>query len=249
MSNDSASSTRSALLSIMSPPPLDALDVFLALERRLCPESDKLRPDSFVPSNYVSPSLLALCEELPALCAFVDSVNCGRLADEQAASLYVAVRLFGVRWKEFSPDVGRGRLLRSIERYIANHKQADPCPLELLEISRVFRLFLRPDEQTRAHHAKYIANYIVSARNVVADAFNADKRSDSYRIALFLYTLRQSDRVDKATRRQFVAFIARNSFARRKDIKLLGAALEHAEGADEESIRLAIACFRSKPAR
>src|SRR6056297_2858104 len=258
----SASTSRDTLACLPVPlPPIDPLDVFLELERRLPSPAGKrkaaaadaaARDDDQIGPHFVPPCILAYRDTLPATYNFARHVNTGFLGDEQLAAIFVAVRLFGERWRGFVPRVSNRRWAESIDSYRKRsvHGQQRPCPAEMLEIMRLFRMFLRPSDLVLAHHSRHIAPVIKRARTFVADAFGAKSKSDSYRVSLFLCACRLSDQLTAAIRSNFVSFVAQNSFIRRRDASELKSIIdcESEVCVDEKSIVLALGAFRC-PAR
>jgi len=243
-----ASTKPDAVLPMPAPAPIDPLDVFLALQRKLFDiDDDRPAESSSLPARYFVPPVIAANHEtMPALFDFASRTQTGFLSDENVAALYVAVRLFGSDWREYGPPIKNRVWIESVDEYRlrSEHGRTRPCPAEMLEISRVFRIFLRPDSAALQLHKQTLAGFVGESRGFVGEAFNSESKSDSYRIALFMYACRLSNEISDTTRQRFVTFVRQNSFIRRADATRLARMIERDPNADRESVRVAIRCFR-----
>jgi len=245
----SASTSRPrAVFSIPPPPPIDPLDVFVSLEHRLFTSRERSGEDESsggARTYFVPPIIDTNRDTMPGLYRFAERTNTGHLADEHVAALFVCIRLFGDAWRDYAPAVRNKQWIASLEEFRRRNARG-PCAAELLEISRVFRVFLRPDDATLARHRVHLAAFIEHSRQFSGEAFNSTRKADSYRVALFLYALRASEMVDDRTKDRFLSFVRQNSFIRRKDAASLREMIDASHRVDRESIRLAIRSFRLK---
>ena len=246
MTTSSTSRAERPVVQLPPQPPIDPLDVFVALQARLFPKKHKKEKTGKAreSDHYVPPIIDANRGTMPALFDFSRRTDTGSLADEYVAALYVCVRLFGDEWQEYAPPICNKRWIASVNKY--RERSAPPCPAELLEISRVFRVFLRPDSATLQWHKRKIAAFIEQGQRFSGEAFNASKKADSYRVSLFLYALRASGNVDSSSKDRFLAFVRQNSFIRRNDAASLRRMIDADDNVDPVSLKMALRCFRLK---
>ena len=117
------------LLAIPDPPPVDPLDVFVALESRLFghrADKDRNQQDAGVRLYFVPLVIDANRDTMPGLFRFAQQTNTGHLLDEHVAALFVSVRLFGDDWPAFAPPIRNKYWAQSIEEF-RQRNAAGPC--------------------------------------------------------------------------------------------------------------------------
>ncbi len=164
-------------------------------------------------------ALRPFSEKLSHLVRFSELVDLQWCGVRTQAAVYVAARLFGSDWRKVAPHLSSDAWADRVDAFVESSAgKSAVSPIELVEISRLFRLFVRTKRSLYNALARHKDTTLLeNGARLARDAFCVEPSavSEQFRIALFAIAVAHADqdRVPMRSRQKLARLLGRYSFA------------------------------------